>query len=213
MRASPVPARGPAPSRILSTISIAPAARSGCSHAKPPIRIGERSTRGRAAWAASTGEARSARERGGALGALLLVGLEARCSSRQGAGMRHGLVVGCEARGIGVFGRRTRSIEALSAPAALARGRDAAAELGPLFVPVTVAARRAEEGPHAGVDRLVLHVHGPTVANIAAPLPQADPVAVHDVVLALAVRPRGGRRRERLVAAGVRAAVPGVPRG
>ena len=96
----------------------------------PPIRIGQRSTRERAAWAASTGEARSARERSGALGALLLVGLEARCSSRQGAGMRHGLVVGCERRGFGVCGRRTRSIEALLAPAALARGRDAAAELG-----------------------------------------------------------------------------------
>eukprot|EP00966_Prymnesium_polylepis_P155172 3583798-Prymnesium_polylepis.1 len=45
--------------------------------------------------------------------------------------MRHGLVVGCEASGIGVFGRRTRSKVALLAPAALARGRDAAAELGP----------------------------------------------------------------------------------
>ena len=81
------------------------------------------------------------------------------------------------------------------------------------FVRVTVAARRAGEGPHAGVDRLVPRVLARFTGNIAAPLPQADPVAVHDVVLALAVRPRGGRRRERLVAAGVRAAVPGVPRG
>eukprot|EP00966_Prymnesium_polylepis_P243906 5641037-Prymnesium_polylepis.1 len=46
--------------------------------------------------------------------------------------MRHGLVVGCEARGFGVFGRRTRSTAALLCPAALARARDAAAELGPL---------------------------------------------------------------------------------